>query len=66
MTKNPEWQTSISVATEDVPYDDYLRLDKVLTAQYPLSKKYGKNVHDEHLFIIVHQSKANFLFLILS
>ena len=56
LAKNPEWQTSISIASEDVPYDDYLGLDKVLNAQFPLSKKYGKMAHDEHLFIIVHQA----------
>lgn len=56
MAKNPEWQTSISIASEDVPYEDYLGLDKVLNAQFPLSKKYGKMAHDEHLFIVVHQT----------
>jgi hypothetical protein len=56
ISKNPEWQTSISVASQDVPYEDYLCLDKILNAQYPLSKKYGKMAHDEHLFIVVHQA----------
>lgn len=55
LTRNPEWQTSISVASEEIPYTDYLCLDKVLNAQFPLSQKYGKLAHDEHLFIIVHQ-----------
>jgi hypothetical protein len=53
--KNPEWQTSVSVASEPVCYNDYLQLDKVLNAQFPVSKKYGNMVHDEHLFIVIHQ-----------
>lgn len=51
-----EWQTSISIASEPIVYHDYLGLDKILSAQYPVSKKYGTMAHDEHLFIIVHQS----------
>jgi hypothetical protein len=53
--KNPEWQTSVSIASEPVSYYDYLQLDKILDAQFPVSKKYGNMVHDEHLFIVVHQ-----------
>jgi tryptophan 2,3-dioxygenase len=33
-------------------YADYLKLDQLLTAQQPLS-----NLHDEMLFIIIHQTK---------
>jgi tryptophan 2,3-dioxygenase len=54
--KNPEWQTSVSIASEPVSYYDYLQLDKILDAQFPVSKKYGNMVHDEHLFIVVHQA----------
>lgn len=54
--KFPEWQTSISVASEPVNYNDYLHLDKLLNAQYPESTKYGHPAHDEHLFIVVHQT----------
>ena len=50
-----EWQTSISITSEPCLYQDYLYLDQVLDAQYPLSKKYGTEVHDEHLFIVTHQ-----------
>ena len=50
-----EWQTSVSIASEPISYHDYLGLDKILNAQFPLSKKYGNLVHDEHLFITVHQ-----------
>lgn len=54
--KNHEWQTSVSIASEPISYHDYLHLDKILNAQYPLSKKYGNLVHDEHLFISIHQA----------
>lgn len=54
--RNPEWQTSVSIATEPVFYNDYLQLDKVLHAQFPVSARYGSMVHDEHLFIIIHQA----------
>src|SRR5512133_2545087 len=33
-------------------YADYLKLDQLLTAQQPLS-----DLHDEMLFIVIHQSK---------
>lgn len=36
-------------------YSDYLRLDKILGAQEPLSDKAGKPAHDEMLFIQFHQ-----------
>ena len=58
--KNPEWQTSMSVASDPVNYNDYLHLDKILNAQYPVSQKYGNLAHDEHLFIVIHQSKLCF------
>jgi len=54
--KFPEWQTSISIASEPVLYTDYLQLDKILNAQFPVSQKYGNLAHDEHLFIVVHQA----------
>jgi hypothetical protein len=57
--KFPEWQTSKSVAIEPISYKDYLQLDKILNAQHPLSAKYDTLVHDEHLFIIIHQGKEN-------
>lgn len=55
--KFPEWQTSVSIASEPVVYNEYLQLDKILNAQFPESNKYGHPAHDEHLFIIVHQGK---------
>lgn len=54
-----EWQTSISIASEPIVYHDYLGLDKILNAQFPISKKYGNMVHDEHLFIVIHQSNPS-------
>lgn len=53
--KNLELQTSVSVAAEPVFYHDYLQLDKILQAQFPVSAKYGNLSHDEHLFIVIHQ-----------
>jgi len=47
----------MSVASDPVNYHDYLHLDKILNAQYPVSQKYGNLAHDEHLFIVIHQSK---------
>ena len=37
-------------------YPDYLQLDKLLDSQGLESAKHGKPVHDEMLFIIVHQA----------
>jgi hypothetical protein len=38
-----------------ISYGEYLQLDKVLNAQDLQSEKMGRPVHDEHLFIIIHQ-----------
>ena len=37
-------------------YGDYLQLDKILSAQRPVSADYGAEAHDETLFIITHQA----------
>ncbi|XP_057319775.1 tryptophan 2,3-dioxygenase [Microplitis mediator] len=37
-------------------YSEYLRLDKILSAQQLLSAEFKKEVHDEHLFIVTHQA----------
>ncbi|MGG7056458.1 tryptophan 2,3-dioxygenase family protein, partial [Nitrosomonas sp. ANs5] len=37
-------------------YRDYLQLPKILNAQAPESAKYGNEVHDETLFIVIHQT----------
>lgn len=40
-----------------VYYGEYLQLDKIIDAQYPVSFKKGKEpAHDEMLFIIIHQA----------
>ncbi|EGN74443.1 tryptophan 2,3-dioxygenase (vermilion) [Idiomarina sp. A28L] len=41
---------------DPVYYGDYLGLDKLLSAQHPVSPQYGPEAHDETLFIIVHQA----------
>ena len=42
---------------KNIYYSDYLQLDKILDAQYPVSfKKDNHPAHDEMLFIIVHQA----------
>jgi tryptophan 2,3-dioxygenase len=41
---------------EELYYADYLHLDQLLTAQNPRSATTGQPVHDEMLFIIVHQA----------
>lgn len=41
---------------EDMSYGDYLSLDKILSAQQPLS-----NQHDEMLFVIIHQASELWL-----
>ena len=38
-------------------YGQYLQLDKILNAQILHSDLDGQHVHDEHLFIVTHQSK---------
>lgn len=43
-------------ARKPVYYGDYLDLDRLLTAQKPLSRDGGKAAHDELLFIITHQA----------
>jgi tryptophan 2,3-dioxygenase len=39
-----------------VYYGDYLQVDRLLSLQLPESAKHGPPVHDEMLFIIVHQA----------
>ncbi|KAJ6215893.1 hypothetical protein RDWZM_010393 [Blomia tropicalis] len=37
-------------------YGEYLHIDKLLSCQEPVTRLNGKEVHDEHLFIITHQA----------
>ncbi|CAF3757413.1 unnamed protein product [Rotaria sp. Silwood1] len=49
---------------ELVTYHNYLQLNKLLDSQLLLSSKHDDNkgtVHDEHLFIIIHQMKESFV-----
>ena len=46
----------MGTAKRDTYYAEYLQLDKLLKAQAPESTKHGNPVHDEMLFIIVHQA----------
>lgn len=46
--------------SEGMTYGDYLQLDQILTAQKPLSSS-----HDEHLFIVIHQTTELWMKLIL-
>ncbi len=41
---------------EKLSYSKYLQLDRVLDSQQPKSKEVGTEVHDEMLFIIIHQA----------
>jgi tryptophan 2,3-dioxygenase len=43
--------------TGGISYSTYLHLDKILDAQVLQSELAGKKVHDEHLFIVVHQGR---------
>src|SRR3970040_429336 len=44
------------MAEENLYYGDYLQLDKLLSAQQLESERAGKPIHDEMLFVIVHQA----------
>ncbi|KAA8493033.1 Tryptophan 2,3-dioxygenase [Porphyridium purpureum] len=47
---------SIRSAREPLYYGDYLQLDKLTTAQAPVSARCGDLQHDEMLFITIHQT----------
>jgi hypothetical protein len=54
---------------ELVTYNNYLQLNKLLDCQTLLSAKHDQNkspVHDEHLFIVIHQSKNGIFFFSLN
>jgi tryptophan 2,3-dioxygenase len=40
----------------DLYYAEYLKLQKLLSAQEPESARHGQQAHDEMLFIVVHQA----------
>lgn len=37
-------------------YSDYLKVEQIISAQSPISNQVGRPVHDEMLFIVVHQA----------
>ena len=41
-----------------ISYGKYLQLEKILNAQERQSALDGRPVHDEHLFIVTHQSES--------
>jgi tryptophan 2,3-dioxygenase len=47
---------NLMVEQKGLSYGEYLHLDKILNAQEMQSCKHGRPVHDEHLFIIIHQA----------
>lgn len=44
----------------ELKYSDYLKLEKLLTAQHLKSVEYNQPAHHEHLFIITHQGKCSY------
>ncbi|XP_064087527.1 tryptophan 2,3-dioxygenase-like [Macrobrachium nipponense] len=53
---DPAQQGKNMVEFGGITYNSYLQLHKVLTAQTLMSEQDGKPVHDEHLFIVIHQA----------
>lgn len=47
---------SKSASKGELYYADYLKLQRLLSAQEPESARHGRPAHDEMLFIIVHQA----------
>ena len=41
---------------KEINYSEYLRLDRILDAQFPESANFGPPAHDETLFIVTHQA----------
>ena len=56
-TTDDQSGTNLLADAGGVSYAKYLQLDKILNAQELQSELAGRRVHDEHLFIIVHQSE---------
>ena len=57
---NPETEGAQMSFDGRMSYGDYLHLDKVLSAQHPLS-----SAHDEMLFIIQHQTSELWMRLVI-
>ncbi|XP_057275145.1 tryptophan 2,3-dioxygenase [Pezoporus wallicus] len=55
--KDDKSQEGINKASKGgLVYGEYLQLNKILNAQELQSEKKGKQIHDEHLFIVTHQA----------
>lgn len=61
-TVDPAQQGEVLGSDVGMLYGEYLQLEKVLSAQRMLSPSGKQPVHDEHLFIVVHQGKKLFNF----
>jgi len=59
-TKSPEWHGAQMDFSKSMSYGDYLGLDKILSAQHPLSPN-----HNEMLFIVQHQTSELWIKLML-
>lgn len=66
---DPAQQGEVLGSDVGMLYGEYLMLEKILSSQRMLSANSKHPVHDEHLFIVVHQGKLSncqkILFLIL-
>ena len=54
---NSPKKDGIPMPPEKLNYGNYLQLDKVLGCNLMQSEVNGDTIHDEHLFITVHQGK---------
>lgn len=54
----PQDGVNMLVDVGGLSYSNYLQLDKILGAQVLQSEEDGNLVHDEHLFIVTHQSNC--------
>jgi len=54
--ENTNSRLNSSGETNGLHYNDYLRLDSILNAQFPESDKRHLHAHDEMLFIVIHQA----------
>ena len=50
------FDTLLRVTKRPLYYSEYLQLERLLSCQSPLSAERGEPVHDEYLFIVVHQA----------
>jgi len=58
--KDPQWHDAKMDFSQSMSYGDYLGLDKILSAQHPLSPN-----HNEMLFIVQHQTSELWIKLML-